>query len=285
MILLAVIVQSEDAGKLSDRLVEAGFRLTRLSATGGFLATGSAVLLLGVADERVPNVSEIIEATCHTRTRLINAAPYPGMAGVYAMGTVAPVEVLVGGAVVFGMPVEHHLRLGGAASPLPIEPGIGDESGGKPGDESTVAANAASQPTSTERMSNVTSGTESSLTGSAADPAAGETPQSELTLPFGVATPGSKLVVAVVQKENSDAVVNAVMDAGYRLTRIDTAGGFLRRGNATLLIGVEASRLNDVLALIHANCQPRTEPNPIQQGMPMYGATVFVLNASHFLRF
>ncbi len=267
MILLAVIVQSEDASKLSDRLVEAGFRLTRLSATGGFLATGSAVLLLGVADDRVPAVAEIIEATCHTRTRLINAAPYPGMAGVYAMGTVAPVEVLVGGAVVFGMPVEHHLRLGGATSPLPIEPEIGDD------------------PASTERTSNVTPGTETSPTGAAADPAAGETPQPEPTTPFDLATPGTKLVVAVVQKENSDAVVNAVMDAGYRLTRIDTAGGFLRRGNATLLIGVEASRLNDVLALIHANCQPRNEPNPIQQGMPMYGATVFVLNASHFLRF
>jgi uncharacterized protein YaaQ len=93
------------------------------------------------------------------------------------------------------------------------------------------------------------------------------------------------LVVAIVQKENADAVVNAVMDAGYRLTRIDTAGGFLRRGNATLLIGVEASRLNDVLGLIQVNCRPRTEPAPIQEGMPMYGATVFVLDASHFLRF
>ncbi len=277
MILLAVIVQSEDASKLSDRLVEAGFRLTRLSATGGFLATGSAVLLLGVADDRLRAVTEIIEATCHTRTRLINAAPYPGMAGVYAMGTVAPVEVLVGGAVVFGVPVEHHLRLGGAISPLPIEPEIGDEP--------IMAANAVPQPTSTERMSNVTPGTENSPADAAADPAAVETPQSELTPPFGLATPGTKLVVAVVQKENSDAVVNAVMDAGYRLTRIDTAGGFLRRGNATLLIGVEASRLNDVLALIHANCQPRNEPDPIQQGMPMYGATVFVVNASHFLRF
>ncbi|MFN8466951.1 MAG: cyclic-di-AMP receptor [Caldilineaceae bacterium] len=277
MILLAVIVQSEDASKLSDRLVEAGFRLTRLSATGGFLATGSAVLLLGVADDRLPAVTEIIEATCHTRTRLINAAPYPGMAGVYAMGTVAPVEVLVGGAVVFGVPVEHHLRLGGATSPLPIE--------SESGDESIVAANAVPQPTTTERTSNVTPGTETSATGSAADPAAGANPQSEPASPFDLATPGTKLVVAVVQKENSDAVVNAVMDAGYRLTRIDTAGGFLRRGNATLLIGVEASRLNDVLALIHANCQPRSEPNPIQQGMPMYGATVFVVNASHFLRF
>lgn len=262
MILLAIIVQSEDAGKLADRLVEKGFRLTRLHAKGGFLATGSSVLMLGVDDDRLPAVTEVIEATCHTRTRLINAAPYPGMAGVYAMGTVAPVEVLVGGAVVFGLPVEHHLRLGGSAPPPLIQPVSGDE------------------PTPAERMSNVTSGTDP-----ASDPAAEGAAQSEGAPAFDTAAPGSKLVVAVVQKENSDAVVNALMDAGYRLTRIDTAGGFLRRGNATLLIGVEAPRLNDVLALIHANCQPRSEPNPIQEGMPMYGATIFVMDASHYLRF
>jgi len=272
MVLLAVIVQSEDASKLSDRLIEAGFRLTRLSATGGFLATGSAVLLLGVADNRVPKVAETIEATCHTRTRLINVAPYPGVAGVYAMGTVAPVEVLVGGAVVFGLPVEHHLRLGGATQLLPMEPGAGIEP--------TLTADAVDQHASTESMSNMTSGTDS-----AADSATIDTHQQELILPPNTALPGTKLVVAIVQKENSDAVVNALMAACYRLTRIDTAGGFLQRGNATLLIGVEASRLNDVLGLIHANCQPRTESNPIRQGMPMYGATVFVLNASHFLRF
>lgn len=272
MILLAIIVQSEDAGKLADRLVDKGFRLTRLSAKGGFLATGSAVLLMGVQDDRLPAVTEIIEATCHTRTRLINAAPYPGMAGVYAMGTVAPVEVLIGGAVVFGLPVEHHLRLGGTEPPPLIQPISGDES--------AISPNVVQQATAAERMSNVTSGTSSAL-----DPAAEPAAQPETAPPFETAAPGTKLVVAVVQKENSDAVVNALMDAGYRLTRIDTAGGFLRRGNATLLIGVEASRLNDVLSLIHANCQPRSEPNPIQQGMPMYGATVFVTDASHYLRF
>lgn len=272
MILLAIIVQSEDAGKLADRLVDKGFRLTRLNAKGGFLATGSSVLLVGVADDRLSAVTEVIEATCHTRTRLINAAPYPGMAGVYAMGTVAPVEVLIGGAVVFGVPVEHHLRLGGAAAPPFIQPIIGDES--------TIDPNAMHQAAPAERMSNVTSGTDS-----ASDPTAEPAAQSDAAPPFDTAAPGTKLVVAIVQKENSDAVVNALMDAGYRLTRIDTAGGFLRRGNATLLIGVESSRLNDVLSLIHANCQPRSEPNPIQQGMPMYGATVFVTDASHYLRF
>ena len=99
------------------------------------------------------------------------------------------------------------------------------------------------------------------------------------------AKPGAKFVVAIIQNEDADAVVNALMAAGYRLTRMNTAGGFLRRGNATLLIGVEAQRLYDVLGVIQANCRPRTEPAPVQHGMPMYSATVFVLDASHFLRF
>ena len=52
MILLVVVVQSEDVAKLSERLMGDGYRLTRINATGGFLAAGSSVLLIGVEDER-----------------------------------------------------------------------------------------------------------------------------------------------------------------------------------------------------------------------------------------
>jgi uncharacterized protein YaaQ len=245
MLLLVVVVQSEDAGKLAQRLVEEGLRLTRINATGGFLATGNAVLLIGVEDEQLATVTGIIAATCYTRTRLLNAAPYPGMAGSYVMGTVAPVEVVVGGAVVFGFPVERFLRLGAGER-------------------------------NTNMMPDLTSRTDAVAAASTA---------ADSGDPSAAASSPTKFVVAIVQKENSVAVVNALMDAGYRLTRIDTAGGFLRRGNATLLIGVDAARVEDVLNLIQANCRPRSEPTPIQEGMPSYSATVFVLDASHFLRF
>jgi uncharacterized protein YaaQ len=71
--------------------------------------------------------------------------------------------------------------------------------------------------------------------------------------------------------------------AGHRLTRINTAGGFLRRGNATLLIGVEEAQVDEVLSLIQAQCPLHTEPNPPSAGNPTYGATVFVLEAAHFI--
>jgi uncharacterized protein YaaQ len=227
MILLIVIVQEEDVGKLSERLLGDGFRLTRIDASGGFLAAGSTVLLLGVEDERLEAVTASIQAICQTRTRWESTIPWPSMAGLPAVGFTAPMEVLIGGAVVFGIPVQQFLQF------------------------------------------------------ASSDPAAGG---QNATLPAS-SKPGAKLVVAIVQSDDADVVVGALMAAGYRLTRVNTAGGFLRRGNATLLIGVEAQRLNDVLRLIQSSCQPRSEPTPVQQGMPMYSATVFVLDASHFLRF
>jgi len=93
-----------------------------------------------------------------------------------------------------------------------------------------------------------------------------------------------RLILSIVQNEDADSVTDALIAAGYRATRIATAGGFLRRGNATLLIGVEDDKVDDVLKVIQTSCKPRTEPNPSASGMPMYSATVFVLEASGFWR-
>ena len=75
MILLIAVVQSEDVAKLSQRLLEQDFRLTQINATGGFLAAGSAVLLAGMEDERIPAVLATIEATCQTRRVFVNVTP------------------------------------------------------------------------------------------------------------------------------------------------------------------------------------------------------------------
>jgi len=92
------------------------------------------------------------------------------------------------------------------------------------------------------------------------------------------------LVLAIMQHEDADLVAGGLLAAGYRLTRLNTAGGFLRRGNVTLLTGVEADRVDDVLRIIQANCRLRTDARPPGAGMPMYSATVFVLEAARFDR-
>jgi len=46
-----------------------------------------------------------------------------------------------------------------------------------------------------------------------------------------------KLIIAVVQDEDSQKLISKLMKAGYGVTKLATTGGFLRAGNTTLLIG------------------------------------------------
>ena len=91
---------------------------------------------------------------------------------------------------------------------------------------------------------------------------------------------GMKLVVAIVSQEYSDFVLDALTGAEYRATRISTSGGFWRKGNATLLIGVEASLVDDVLERIEDACASIAELTK----PPTSWATVFVLNAEQYKR-
>ena len=58
------------------------------------------------------------------------------------------------------------------------------------------------------------------------------------------------------------------------MTRVASTGGFLRRGNVTLLIGVEDPRVDTVIDILRETCSP---PEPGQ-----HRATVFVVDAPHF---
>lgn len=233
MLLLLAIVQTEDAPGLAKRLMDQGLRLTRISSTGGLLASGNEVILLGIEDEQVDLVLQSIHDTCKTRMQYISVAGAPEP----TFFSFAPIEVEVGGGVVFGIPTERFVRLPGASS----------------------ATGATEQPP-------------------VSTPAMSQTP----------VIPGEskhmKLVIAIVQGEDANQVINALLAANHRLTRINTTGGFLRRGNATLLIGVEDHQVDEVINLIQANCRLRTEPAPLEKGIPAFAATVFVVNASHFVR-
>jgi len=93
-----------------------------------------------------------------------------------------------------------------------------------------------------------------------------------------------QLVLAIVQDADANKVISALVAADYRVTRINTVGGFFQRPNATLLIGVEPERVTDVIYHIKRNCTPRQEPRPVKEGIPMSAATIFVLAAKQFMR-
>lgn len=58
-----------------------------------------------------------------------------------------------------------------------------------------------------------------------------------------------KLVIAIVQNEDNQKLNNALVKEGFRSTRLATSGGFLRTGNTTVMIGVEESKLEEVLGI------------------------------------
>ncbi len=84
-----------------------------------------------------------------------------------------------------------------------------------------------------------------------------------------------KLIIAIVHHTDGEGVLRALTEAGFSVTRIASSGGFLRRGNATLLIGAEAARVPDAVQLIREHSAP-----PIDPGLKR--ATVFVLNVERF---
>lgn len=109
MKLVTAIVHSEDAGNLVDALLEKEFRATRLQSSGGFLKQGNATILVGVDDDQVDAVLEIISANCHSRRQFVNPMPPIMEPGEFFMPY--PLEVEVGGATVFVLPVERFERL------------------------------------------------------------------------------------------------------------------------------------------------------------------------------
>jgi uncharacterized protein YaaQ len=90
-----------------------------------------------------------------------------------------------------------------------------------------------------------------------------------------------KLVVAIVQDQDAGKVVDSLITSEFRVTRINAAGGFLRKGNAILMVGVEDEKVDEVIETIDQNSQTR----PVGEGGVTVGAgTVFVLKVGEFVR-
>lgn len=84
-----------------------------------------------------------------------------------------------------------------------------------------------------------------------------------------------KMIIGIIRDEDSEPVIQALVDKGYRVTRIASTGGFLRRGMTTLIIGVEDEQVDDAIATVGDNCSSTIEPT-------IRRATLFVLNVEKF---
>ena len=86
-----------------------------------------------------------------------------------------------------------------------------------------------------------------------------------------------KLVIAIVKDSDAMDVSDALVEHDYRVTRVASTGGFLRRGRVTLLIGVDEDVLESLFTLIENACR-----EPEHSGE--HKATIFVIPAEDFVQ-
>lgn len=105
MKLIIAIVQDKDAAALSKALIEKEIRATKLATSGSFLRAGNTTFMIGIDDEKVDEVIEVIKQYSHQREQYLA----PNMAMGSAMLNKG-VEVTVGGATIFVLPVESFVH-------------------------------------------------------------------------------------------------------------------------------------------------------------------------------
>lgn len=106
-----------------------------------------------------------------------------------------------------------------------------------------------------------------------------------------------KLVIAVVQDNDSTRLINGLAEANYRSTKLASTGGFLKQGNTTLMIGCQEEDVEEVLNIIKSYCSEDRmkdlEALTSRASVDLYtmgkfeigGATVFVLPVDSFHQF
>ena len=109
MKLVIAMVQDDDAMDLVDAITEAGFRVTKLATTGGFLKSGNTTLMIGVEADKVQRVIDVVEDVCKTRKQIITTpTPITGNVDIYMS---YPIEIEVGGATIFVIDVDQFIKI------------------------------------------------------------------------------------------------------------------------------------------------------------------------------
>jgi uncharacterized protein YaaQ len=108
-----------------------------------------------------------------------------------------------------------------------------------------------------------------------------------------------KMVVAIVHIDDASSLVKALLQAGYGVTHVKSAGGFLRKQNSMVFAGVPERDVDRVLEIIRDKCHARTEqvsplppvvePGEVYMPYPMEvevgGATIFVIDVERFEKY
>jgi len=106
-----------------------------------------------------------------------------------------------------------------------------------------------------------------------------------------------KLVLAIIHDYDVDPVLRSLIGKGFSVTRIASAGGFLRTGNVTIMIGAEDDQVELCIAILARTGSRRVVASPADTqyaydditangvtNVALGGASVFVLPVERFER-
>lgn len=105
-----------------------------------------------------------------------------------------------------------------------------------------------------------------------------------------------KLIIAIINRDDANAVTQNLSKNGFSSTRLSTTGGFLLASNVTLLIGVKDDQVQAAIDAIRERSHSRKQMVPaitemsygFMPVMPVEvtvgGATIFVVDVERFER-
>ncbi|GHU37845.1 nitrogen regulatory protein P-II [Clostridia bacterium] len=107
MKLILAIVHNDDSMLVSSSLTKAGYHVTKIASTGGFLMSGNTTFITGVEDDEVDKVSDIISKYSKKRMQPVVS----DLAATTSVAAGIPAEVQVGGGTIFVLGVERFDRV------------------------------------------------------------------------------------------------------------------------------------------------------------------------------
>jgi uncharacterized protein YaaQ len=116
------------------------------------------------------------------------------------------------------------------------------------------------------------------------------------TLSAAPALKVNRLMTAIVQEQDAENAVQALTRLRYTVTRIPSRGGFIRRGNVTLIVGMPAGLEEAAIRVLKNSCKQRIEfvsnllpnagfPAPAPIEVTVGGATIFVFDVESYVEF
>lgn len=107
-----------------------------------------------------------------------------------------------------------------------------------------------------------------------------------------------KLILGIAHDRDKRRLFDALVEAGIKFTTLASTGGFLRRGNATVLIGVGDEQVDKVVGIFREQCATQEDYVSVPQEYAVQtaigaaltqavkvkagGAVIFVLHVDRF---